>query len=117
MHAPLNTPYSEGLSGHLLQPGTQASQEMCSIPGAQKADSRQRHICQLTPEITRWQEESTRSTNGSQYILALSKPSSPTTESPGYTNIPENPDADLKSYLMKIIESFKENINNSQKAI
>ena len=41
----------------------------------------------------------------------------PTTASPGYTNTPENQDADLKSYLMKIIELFKEGINSSQKEI
>ena len=29
-----------------------------------------------------------------------------------YTNSPENQETDLKSYLMKIIESFKEDINN-----
>jgi uncharacterized phage infection (PIP) family protein YhgE len=43
--------------------------------------------------------------------LASSEPSSPITASPGYTNTPENQEADLKSYLMKIIESFKD-INN-----
>ena len=42
-----------------------------------------------------------------------SEPSSLTTASPEYNNTPENQEADLKSYLMKIIESFKEDINNS----
>jgi hypothetical protein len=48
--------------------------------------------------------------NKSQYTLAPSKPSSPTTASSGYTKTLENQEADLKSYLMKIIESFKEDI-------
>ena len=53
--------------------------------------------------------------NRSQNMWASSEPSSPTTASPEYTNTPENQEADLKSYLMKIIESFKEDINNSLK--
>jgi hypothetical protein len=53
--------------------------------------------------------------NRSQYTLIPSEPSSPTTASPGYTNKPENQDADLKSFLMKIIESFKKDINNLMK--
>ena len=48
---------------------------------------------------------------------ASSETSSPNTASPEYTNTPENQEADLKSYLMKIIESFKDDINNSQKEI
>ena len=48
-------------------------------------------------------------------MLASSEPSSPTTVSPEYTNTHENQEADLKSYGMKIIESFKEDINNSLK--
>jgi hypothetical protein len=31
---------------------------------------------------------------------------------PEYANTPEKQEADLKSYLMKIIESFKEDIND-----
>ena len=50
-------------------------------------------------------------------MWASSKPSSPTTASPEYTNTSENQEADLKSYLMKIKESFKEHINNSLKEI
>ena len=52
--------------------------------------------------------------NRSQYTLALSELSSPTTASPGYTNTPEDQEADLKSYLIKI-ESFEENIYKSLK--
>jgi antitoxin component HigA of HigAB toxin-antitoxin module len=54
--------------------------------------------------------------NRNQYTWASSELSSSTTASPEY-NTPENQEADLKSYLMKIIESFKEAINNSLKEI
>jgi hypothetical protein len=46
-----------------------------------------------------------------------SEPSSPTTAGPEYTNTSENQESVLKSYLMEIIESFKEDINNSLKEI
>ena len=49
--------------------------------------------------------------------MAALKPSSLNTASPGYTNTPKNQEADLKSYLMKIIESFEEDINNSLKEV
>ena len=49
--------------------------------------------------------------------MTLSEPSSPTTASPGYPNIPEKQDSDLKSHLMKMIEDLKEDINNSLKEI
>jgi hypothetical protein len=55
--------------------------------------------------------------NRSQYVWASSEPSSPITVSPEYTNTPENQEVDLKSYLMEIIESFKEDINISLKEI
>jgi esterase/lipase len=50
-------------------------------------------------------------------MWASPEPSSPTTASCKYTNTPENQESVLKSYLMKIIESFKEDINNSLKEI
>jgi hypothetical protein len=53
----------------------------------------------------------------SQDTWASSEPSSPTTESSEYANTPENQEADIKSYIMEIIESFKEDINNSLKEI
>jgi hypothetical protein len=49
--------------------------------------------------------------------LASSKPSTPTTASPGYYNTPEKQDSDLKSYLLMMIEEFKKDINNSLKEI
>ena len=55
--------------------------------------------------------------NRSQNIWASSEPSSPTTASPEYNNTPENQEAVLKSYLMKIIVPFKEDINISLREI
>ena len=44
--------------------------------------------------------------NRKQGYLASSEPSSPTTDSPGYSNTPAKQDLDLKSYLMIMIENF-----------
>jgi hypothetical protein len=55
--------------------------------------------------------------NKCQYTLALSEPSSLGTASSGCTNTPENQDADLNFSVMNIIESSKEDINNSLKEI
>ena len=52
----------------------------------------------------------------SQYTKASSEPSSPTTADAEYNNTPEDQEADLKYYLIKI-ESFKENIYKSLKEI
>ena len=41
----------------------------------------------------------------------------PSIVSPGYSNIPEKQDSDLKSYLMMVVEDFKKGINNSLKEI
>jgi hypothetical protein len=41
----------------------------------------------------------------------------PTTASPGYPKIHEEQDCDLKSHLIKMIEGFKKDINNSLKEI
>jgi hypothetical protein len=55
--------------------------------------------------------------NRSQYDMwASSESSSPTTAIPDYNTL-ENLEADLNSYLTKIVEPFKEDINNSLKAI
>jgi hypothetical protein len=48
--------------------------------------------------------------------LASLKPNSPTIANPSYTISPENPDMDLKSLLMMMIEDFKD-INNSLKEV
>jgi hypothetical protein len=45
--------------------------------------------------------------NRSQYMWASSEPSSPTIAHHAYTNTSENQEADLKSFLMKIIESLR----------
>jgi hypothetical protein len=55
--------------------------------------------------------------NRSQNTWVSSEPSSSTTASPEYTNTPENQESVLNSCLMKIIESFKEGINNSLKEL
>jgi gas vesicle protein len=41
----------------------------------------------------------------------------PNTRSPGYPNMPKKQKADLKSYLMTVVEDFKKGINNSLKEI
>jgi hypothetical protein len=48
-------------------------------------------------------------------MWASSELSSPTTAIQKYPNTSEHQEADLKFYLLKIIESFKEYINNSLK--
>jgi hypothetical protein len=55
--------------------------------------------------------------NRSQNMWASSEHSLPTTASPEYTNTPENQKSVLKSYLIKRIQSFKEDINDSLKEI
>jgi hypothetical protein len=52
-----------------------------------------------------------------QNTWASSEHSSPTTANHEYTNTPENQVSVLKFYLMKIIDSFKEDINSSLKEI
>jgi hypothetical protein len=49
--------------------------------------------------------------------LASSKPSSPTTASPGYPNTPEKHDTDLESHLMMMIENVQKDIYKSFKEI
>ena len=49
--------------------------------------------------------------NKKQCKLAPSKPSSPTTVSPGYSNTSVDQDSDLQSHFMKMIETLEENIN------
>jgi hypothetical protein len=49
--------------------------------------------------------------------MASLETSSPTTASPGYPNILEKQHLDLKSHLMKLIQDFKKDINNSLKEI
>jgi hypothetical protein len=56
-------------------------------------------------------------TDRNQEHWASSEPSMPTTMSPGYPNTPKKQDADLKSYLMMVVEDFKNGINNSLKEI
>ena len=55
--------------------------------------------------------------NRSQYNLVPLEPSSLITARFEYPNTPQNHDADLKSYLMKKIESFQEGKNKSLKEV
>ena len=48
--------------------------------------------------------------NSNQVNLAPSKPNSPTTASPEYSNTPEKQDLDLKSQVMMLMEGFKKDI-------
>jgi hypothetical protein len=56
-------------------------------------------------------------TNRNQDHSPSSEPSTPTSASPGYPNTPEKQDSDLKSYLMKLVEDIKKDLNNSLKEI
>jgi hypothetical protein len=49
--------------------------------------------------------------------MAPQEPSDPTTTSPGYPNKTGAQKDDLKSYIIKTIEIFKENMNKSLKEI
>jgi hypothetical protein len=49
--------------------------------------------------------------------MAPSEPSSPTTGSPGYLNIPKEQDDDLKFHLIKMIKTVKEEISKYLKEI
>ena len=53
--------------------------------------------------------------NTTQGKFASSKSSSPNTVNPGYNNIPEKQDYDIKSYLMMMVEDFNTGISNSLK--
>lgn len=55
--------------------------------------------------------------NRSQCNLKPSEPRSPTTASLGYPNRPEKQDSDLIHHLLKMLEAFKEDINNSLREI
>lgn len=85
-----------------------ASWEVCSNPDTQ-ANQHQRK-----PDGERQEQDLI---NRSQHNMAQSEPSSPTTACPWYPKIPEEQDYDLESQLMKTIEAFKEDINNSLKEI
>lgn len=53
--------------------------------------------------------------NRNQFDMPISEPSPPTTVIPGYPNTPFKQDSDLNYHFMKMIESFKKDINNSLK--
>jgi hypothetical protein len=90
--------------GGLIHPGPQAYQKIRNKPGTKEEVSRQssRPVNIRDYQMARGKHKTI--SNRSQYICASSKPRSPTTASPGYTNTPENQEADIKYYLMKIIK-------------
>jgi hypothetical protein len=47
------------------------------------------------------------------YVSIIRNEFSPYSKHRILTSTPENQEVDLKSYLIKIIETFKENVNNS----
>jgi predicted RNA-binding protein with RPS1 domain len=55
--------------------------------------------------------------NRIQGYLASSESNSPTIASLGYTITPEKQDMDLKVHLMRVMEDYKKDINNSLKVI
>jgi hypothetical protein len=110
---PVKSPQLEGPTGGLVKPRQKAYQETSSNPGKEDADSRQLHRPTNSKDIQMVKDKPKTLSNRSQYPWASSEPSSPTIASPEYNNTPKNQEADLKSYLMKIIESFREDINNS----
>jgi hypothetical protein len=55
--------------------------------------------------------------NRNQDHSPSSEPSTPTSASPGYPNIPKKEDWDLKSYLMMLVGDIKKGFNNSLKEI
>jgi hypothetical protein len=56
-------------------------------------------------------------TNRNQDYLASSEPSTPTSERPEYSNIPEKQDLEFKIISHDAGREFKKNINNSLKEI
>jgi hypothetical protein len=56
-------------------------------------------------------------TNRNQDHSASSEPSMSNTTHPGYPNTPEKQYLDLKSYIIRLVEYFKKDINNSFKEI
>ena len=107
----------KGSTGGLVQPGPQAYKETYSNPGKKEANSRQSLRPPNTRESQMVRGKCKTLSNKSQNMWISSEPRSPITASPEYTNTSENQKAELKSYLMKIIESFKGDINNVLKEI
>jgi hypothetical protein len=56
-------------------------------------------------------------TNKNQDHSPSSKPSTPTSPSPGHPNTPKNLDPYLEAYLMMMVEGIKKDFNNSLKEI
>jgi hypothetical protein len=117
LSAPVKSPQLEGPTSGLIQPGPQVYQKISRNPGTKEEESIQSPGSTNTKNIQMAKGKCKSISNRNQNVWASSEPSSHTTASPEYTNTPENQEPVLKSYLMKIIEFFKEDTNNSQKEI
>jgi hypothetical protein len=109
------TPQSEGLTGKLLQAFQETSSNAGRDIGVRLQTETPRPANTRYNQVVRGKHKNI--SNRSQYTLASSEPSSLTTASPRYTNTPKNKCAYLKSYLMKMVQAFNDNINNTLKEI
>jgi DNA repair exonuclease SbcCD ATPase subunit len=104
---------------------TTGTQERVGIPGVLTetiritggSSSNQRQLQHYNRDFQMVKGKHKNHTNGNQEHWASSEPSTPTTMSPGYPNTSEKQDADLKSYLMMVVEDFKKGNKNSLKEI
>ena len=101
----------EGLTGGQIQPGLKAYWETCSNQRTKESDSIQSPRPTNIRNIQMAKGKHKIISNRNQNTWTSSEPGSSTTASTEYTNTLENQEPVLKSYLMKIIEFFKEDIN------
>jgi hypothetical protein len=113
----VKSPQLDGPICGLIHPGPQAYLETSSIPKTKQGDSKQSPRPTNSRDIPMVKGKHKTMSNRSQNMWTSSEPSSPNTASLEYTNTHENHESVLKSYIMKIIESFKKDINNSLKEI
>ena len=114
--APVKSPRLEGSTGGLIQPGPQSLTGNLKQPRYKEADFIQSPRSANTRDIQMTKDKHKTISNRRENMCASSELSSSTTASPEYTNTPEKQESVLKSF-MKIIVSFKEDINNSLKEI
>jgi hypothetical protein len=100
---------------------TTESQERASLPGLLiEANRIMRGTSSITTNSRDYQMVKGKHknlTNRNQDHSPSSEPRTPTLLSSGHPNTPENPDLDLKAYLMMMVEEIKEDFNNSFKEI
>jgi hypothetical protein len=105
---------------------TTGTQKRIGLPGVLteanritgRISSSQRQLERLTPEITRWQKANLRilltETKTTRHYQNPVHPPQQVLDAP---TDPEKKDWDLKSYLMKLVEDFKKDINSSLKEL